>query len=89
MEHISIKLDGNFLKDVEDIIRKGRYSTKSEFIREAMRDKIDEIKKKAMLEHIEKIAGKSKRKTTDAQLHAMGEKVFEELARKHGIKLKN
>ena len=89
MEHISIKLEDNFLKDLKKAMKKKSYSTKSEFIREAIRDKIEEIEKKEMLQHIDRIAGKSKRKTTDEEIHVAGEKVFRELAKKHGIELKD
>ncbi len=89
VEHISIKLEDDFLRDLERIIKKNRYSTKTEFIREAIRDKIEEIERKEMLKHIERIAGKSKRKTSDEQLHKAGERVFEELAKEYGIKIKN
>ncbi len=89
MEHISIKLEDGFLQDMERIIKKSRYSTKSEFIREAIRDKIDEIEKKVMLEHINKIAGKFKMRTTDEQLHKIREEVFNELAREKSVKIKN
>ena len=78
MEHISLKLEGQFLRDLERAMKKKRYSTKSEFIREAIRDKIEEIEKKEMLAHIEKIAGKSKMKTTDEQLHKIREKIADE-----------
>ena len=85
MEHISLKLEGQFLRDLERAMKKKSYSTKSEFIREAIRDKIEEIDQKEMLAHVEKIAGKSKRKTTDEQLHAAGEKAFRELIGKNEI----
>ncbi len=40
MEPITIKLENEFLKDMEKVMRKNRYATKSEFIREAIREKI-------------------------------------------------
>ncbi len=86
MEHISIKLEEDFLNDLEKAMRTRNYATKSEFIREAIRDKIEEIDKKEMLKHIQSIAGKSKRKTTDKQLHEIREEVFKELAKKYNIK---
>ena len=89
MEHISIKLEEDFLKDLEKAMRRKNYTTKSEFIREAIRDKIEEIEKKEMLKHIQSIAGKSKRKTTDKQLHEIREEVFKELSKERGVKTKN
>ena len=43
MEAVSLKMDGEFLEDIEKTMRKHRYSTKTEFIREAIRDKIKEL----------------------------------------------
>jgi|SRR3989338_1472202 len=69
METISLRLEGNFLKDIERIMRKHRYATKTEFVRAAIRDKMQELEKKETLRAIERIAGSSKRKTSDEELH--------------------
>lgn len=81
MKLISIKLEEKFLKDLERIAKANRYSTKTEFIREAIRDKLNEIEKQETLKHLDKIFGSSKRKTTDADLHKARkklEKIYEE-----------
>lgn len=82
MENVSIKLDGEFLKDIERFMKKYNYMTKAEFIRQAIRDKIRQMEKEEMLKAVERLAGSSKRKTTDEQLHQAGEKAFEILERK-------
>ena len=81
MESISLKLEGEFLKDIQSIMKKHRYSTKTEFIREAIRDKIKDLEKEELILRAKSLYGASKRKTTDAQLHTAREKVFEELDR--------
>jgi metal-responsive CopG/Arc/MetJ family transcriptional regulator len=45
MENISLKLEKEFLKTIEAIMKKHNYMTKTEFIREAIRDKIKELEK--------------------------------------------
>ena len=65
------------MKDIEKIMKKNRYSTKTEFIREAIREKIDELEKKEALRNIDKLFGSSKRKTTDKQLHEAREALVE------------
>ena len=40
MENISLKLERNFLNAIIKIMKKHNYMTKTEFIREAVRDKI-------------------------------------------------
>lgn len=82
MENVSLKLEPEFTKEIEKIMKKNRYMTKTEFIREALRDKIKELEKQETLKKIEKLFGSSKHKTTDEQLHSAGEKAFEELEKK-------
>lgn len=79
MEAVSLKLEEGFLKDIESTMKKHRYTTKTEFIREAIRDKIRDLEKEELILRAKALYGASKRKTTDAQLHAAREKAFEEL----------
>ena len=81
MEAVSLKLEDAFLRDIESIMKKHRYTTKTEFIREAIRDKIHDLEKEEALLRLKSLYGASKRKTTDEELHKAGEKAFEELER--------
>lgn len=81
MESVSLKLENEFLEDIENIMKKHRYTTKTEFIREAIRDKIKDLEKEELLLRAKKLYGASKRKTTDEELHKAGEKAFRELER--------
>jgi Arc/MetJ-type ribon-helix-helix transcriptional regulator len=81
METMSIKLDDNFAHDIEQTRKKYRYTTKTEFVREAIRDKISRLEMKEALKRLHQTYGASKRKTTDAQLHAAREKAAQELLR--------
>ena len=76
-----MKLEGEFLKDIQSIMKKHRYSTKTEFIREAIRDKIKDLEKEELLLRAKNLYGSSKRKTTDEDIHRAGEKAFRELKR--------
>jgi metal-responsive CopG/Arc/MetJ family transcriptional regulator len=51
MEHISLKLEENFLKAIEKVMKKHNYMTKTEFVREAIRDKIRKLEEKEILEN--------------------------------------
>ena len=82
MESISLKLEDSFLKDIEQSMKKHRYTTKTEFIREAIRDKIRDLEKEEALIRLEKAYGagaKKGRHITDEDIHRVREKVFEEL----------
>ncbi len=81
METISIKVEEEFAHEMGRLMRKYHYTTKTEFIREAIRDKIKKLETEEALKRVEKFYGASKRKTTDEQLHKAGEKAFEELDR--------
>ena len=81
MESVSLKLEDEFLKDIENIMKKHRYTTKTELIREAIRDKIKDLEKEELLLRAKKLYGASKRKTTDEDIHKAGEKAFQELER--------
>jgi metal-responsive CopG/Arc/MetJ family transcriptional regulator len=50
MENVSLKLETNFLQAIERIMRKHNYMTKTEFIRESIRDKIRKLEEKEILE---------------------------------------
>jgi metal-responsive CopG/Arc/MetJ family transcriptional regulator len=79
METVSIKLEDNFAKDLDKTIKKNHYTTKTEFIREAIRDKMRDLEKEEMLLRAKKLYGASKRKTTDEELHAAREKAFDDI----------
>lgn len=76
METISLRLDTEFLKDIERAMKKHRYSTTTEFIREALRDKISRLRKEETLQVVERLAGSSKKKTTDEELEKARDKVM-------------
>lgn len=86
MEAISLKLEEGFLHDIETIMKRHRYTTKTEFIREAIRDKIRDLEKEELLLKAKNLYGASKRRTTDEELHKAGEKAFKELEKELGIK---
>ena len=79
MEAVSLKLENTFIRDMEKLMQRHRYTTKTEFIREAIREKMRGLEKEEALLRARKLYGASKRKTTDAQLHKAGEKAFREL----------
>jgi metal-responsive CopG/Arc/MetJ family transcriptional regulator len=61
-EMITLKLEDRFLKAVDDVVEKEGYQNRTEFIRNALREKLDEIKmKKAMLE-LAHLKGAAKKK---------------------------
>jgi len=86
METVSLKLDSKMLNEIDSKVKKERYGTRTEFIRDAIREKLSELEKDELLRSVAKLGGYSKRRTTDKQLHEAGEKAFELLEK--GIKVK-
>ena len=50
MESVSLKLEKNFLNAIEKVMKRHNYMTKTEFIRESIRDKIARLEEKEILE---------------------------------------
>lgn len=83
MEAVSLKLETEFLKDIEETMKKHRYTTKTEFIREAIRDKIKKLESEDAFKRLENYFGKFKGKgTTNEAIHEAREKAFEHLVKK-------
>ncbi len=82
METISLRLEDDLLRDLERAMRKYRYATMTEFVRAAIREKIREFEREEIARKVALLAGSSKRKTSDEELHAAGEKAFELLEKK-------
>ena len=87
MDNISLKLDEAFSKKMEKTMKSHDYSTKTEFIREAIRDKMDSLEQSDFEKNLRKYLGFSKTTTSDEQLEAIREKVARDYAKKFGIKL--
>ena len=86
MQAITIKMEDRLLKEIDQKLEDNRYSTRTEFIRDAIREKLSELEKGEVLKTLFNLKGSSKRKTSDAQLHAARDKAFEMLEKKFNIK---
>jgi Arc/MetJ-type ribon-helix-helix transcriptional regulator len=84
---VTFKLDDKFLKEVDDVVERSSFSNRTDFIRAALRDKVDEVKFKEIYERLGKFKGISKKKTTDAEIHRIREQALQELIRRKGWKL--
>jgi metal-responsive CopG/Arc/MetJ family transcriptional regulator len=84
MESVTIKVEQGLAREISKAMSPD-YATKTEFIREAIREKIEKIKKDKAMYTLMKNFGASKRKTTDAQLRKIREEVGREIAKEHGL----
>ena len=75
MEIISLKLDEHMLHNIDGSIRKHNFSTRTEFIRAAIRDKLEELNRDKLINEFLKFRGKAKKKTTYEENRRTREKV--------------
>ena len=78
MQAITIKMEDRLLEELDQKLEEYRYSTRTEFIRDAIREKLSELEKEEVLKNLAQLKGSSKRKTSDEQLHIAREKLAKE-----------
>lgn len=87
MEIVTFKLQEDIAKKINQIIEPLHYNNKTEFIREAIREKINKIEKDLVMQTIEKFKGSAKISIDDRQLHQIKKEAAKKYADKFGIKL--
>ena len=79
---ITVKLEDVFLNEMDSIVKNEGYQNRTEFIRNALREKIEEIKlRKAMME-LANLKGSAKKRTTEESYEKIRAKAFEEISKK-------
>ncbi len=76
---ITLKLERNFLKEIDSIVKNQNYQNRTEFIRNALRDKVEKARTKEIMKELITLKGLSSKKTTDEDLRRLRKKAFEEL----------
>ncbi|MBW3018663.1 ribbon-helix-helix domain-containing protein [Candidatus Woesearchaeota archaeon] len=79
MDAITLKLDENMLANVDESLKNHNYSTRTEFIRDAIRDKLEGLKREELMAEFLQYRGKAKKKTTYAENRKIREEVSREL----------
>ena len=87
METVTLKLQSETAKEMCELIKKLNYATKTEFIREAIRKQIIELKRELAWELFFQLRGKAKKHVSDEELEQIREKTFRELCKKRGVSL--
>jgi Arc/MetJ-type ribon-helix-helix transcriptional regulator len=64
MEIVSVKFQEDVLKKVDDTIAKHNFNSRTEFIREAVRDKLANLSRDELINEFMKFKGKSSKKTS-------------------------
>ena len=64
METVSVKFQEEVLNRIDLSISSHNFNSRTEFIREAVRDKLSELSKDDLIDEFLKFGGKAKKKTT-------------------------
>jgi len=83
---VTFKIEKNFLNEVDSISKESGFGNRTEFIRTALREKMDEIKLKEAMIRLSKLKGKSTKNISNEQIHIVREKVLNDLMQKKGFK---
>ncbi|MBC8501106.1 MAG: ribbon-helix-helix protein, CopG family [Nanoarchaeota archaeon] len=81
-EMITVKLERTFLNEVDNIVKKSGYQNRTEFIRNALREKVEDAKLKEAMISIAHLKGAAKKKTTEEEYERIREQVFDEFDKK-------
>ncbi|MBL7147891.1 MAG: ribbon-helix-helix protein, CopG family [Nanoarchaeota archaeon] len=79
METVTVKFQENVLEKIDKSITKHNFNSRTEFIREAIRDKLAELNKEDLIKGFLSFRGKSKKKTTYEENRKTREIVSKEL----------
>ena len=79
METVTVKFQEDVLGRVDAAIAEHNFNSRTEFIREAVRDKLVELSREDLLKEFLKFRGKAKKKTTDGHRQKVKEEAGREL----------
>ena len=86
MEVVTVKFQEDVLKRIDESIAEHNFNSRTEFIREAVRDKLAELSKEELMSEFLKFRGKTGKKTTYIDnlktKQAVGKELMEELGKR-------
>jgi len=81
-EMITLKLEDRFLRNIDIVVEQKGFQSRTEFIRNALRDKLENHRIHDAIIQIANLKGASKKKTTDKDFEGIRQKAFEEISRR-------
>ena len=78
-EMITLKLEDTFLEDIGSIVTAEGYKHRTEFIRTALREKVDKVKMNEAMLELAPLNGKSKKKISEQEYETVRQRAFETL----------
>lgn len=87
MEAVCVKLDDGVLKNIDFSVKKNNFTTRTDFIREAIRDKLRMLEKERAIKKLERFLGAAKVKVSDKRHEEVRREVVKKYAKKFGLDL--
>jgi metal-responsive CopG/Arc/MetJ family transcriptional regulator len=85
-ELVTFKMESRLLKDVDETVKQAGFQNRTEFIRNALREKVDEVKLKEAMKILSKMRGKAPRIVSDEERARVREEVFQEMEKELKIR---
>ena len=85
MESVTIKVEETMGRRIDALMKRRGYATKTEFIREAIRDKIEADERGQLVQDFLKYRGAAKKKTMYADNKKVREEVARQIAKEYGV----
>ena len=84
METVCVRMEKNLVSRMNKSMKQNGYSTTTEFIREAVRKKLDQDERERLAQEFLKTAGKAKKKVSDEEFEKNRAKAYEEFIKEKG-----
>ena len=79
METVTVKFQENILKKIDKNIVEHNFNSRTEFIREAIRDKLSELNKDDLIKEFLKFRGRAKKRLSDEKFRKNRAKASKEI----------
>jgi metal-responsive CopG/Arc/MetJ family transcriptional regulator len=83
MDVVSVKLDDQMLKRIDGSLKENNYSTRTEFIRDAIRAKLDELLRRSLIQELMRYQGVAA-PTSDKERRRQRDQALKELIKESG-----
>lgn len=87
---VNFRLSKALLREIDSVVREGLYSTRTEFVKEAVRKELSDYKKKQLIASLRKKFGEGKRlgikEPSSEEFERIRERLGNELLKEHGLK---
>jgi metal-responsive CopG/Arc/MetJ family transcriptional regulator len=84
MEAITLKLDEEMLKNIDKTLKKHNFSTRTEFIRDSIRKRLEDMSREELIHEFLATAGTGKRKNPDKSWKQVRQEAYKELIKEKG-----